>query len=89
MINLKVLNKKIATKDEGIFYKEVINENGKVVDKIFLIRYREYSYDKQLTVGKFSENIRLEFCKAKRIEILNKIRHGEFVSKQSKIYNCN
>jgi len=85
MANLKTIQKKISTKDEGVFYKEVVNENNKVVDKIFLIRYRENYTDKQMTIGKFSEGIRLEFCKAKRIDILNKIRHGEFVSKQSKI----
>jgi len=85
MANLKTIQKKISTKDEGIFYKEVVNENNKVVDKIFLIRYRENYADKQMTIGKFSEGIRLEFCKAKRIDILNRIRHGEFVSKQSKI----
>ncbi|WP_152183436.1 hypothetical protein [Sulfurimonas indica] len=85
MATLKTLNKKISTKYEGVFYKEIVNENNKVVDKIFLIRYRENYTDKQMTVGKFSEGIRLEFCKAKRIDILNKIRHGEFVSKQSKV----
>ena len=58
---------------------------SKVVDKIFLIRYRENYSDKQMTIGKFSEGIRLEFCKAKRIEILNKIQHGEFVGKNFKI----
>ena len=85
MANLRTVQKKISTKDEGVFYKEVVNENNKIVDKIFLIRYRENYADKQMTIGKFSEGIRLEFCKAKRIDILNKIRHGEFVSKQSKI----
>jgi len=85
MANLKVLNKKILTKIEGVFYKKIVNENNKVVDKIFLIRYRENFYDKQKTIGKFSEGIRLEFCKAKRIEILNKIKHGEYVGKKFRI----
>ena len=85
MANLKIIQKKISTKHEGVFYKEVVNENNKVVDKIFLIRYRENYSDKQMTIGKFSEGIRLEFCKAKRIDILNKIRHGEFIGKNSKI----
>jgi len=84
-MQLTVLHKKISTKDEGVFYKEIINENDKVVDKIFLIRYRENYSDKQMTIGKFSEGIRLEFCKARRTDIINKIRHGEFVGKQSKI----
>ncbi len=85
MTKLKTLSKKIPTKDEGVFYKEIVNENNKAVDKVFLIRYRENHSDKQMTIGKFSEGIRLEFCKAKRIEVLNKIKHGEFVGKQSKI----
>ena len=85
MANLRVLNKKIPTKEEGVFYKEIVNENLKVIDKVFLIRYRENFYDKQLTIGKFSEGIRVEFCKAKRIEILNKIKHGEYVGKKYKI----
>ena len=29
MANIKVLNKKISTKDEGVFYKEIVNENSK------------------------------------------------------------
>lgn len=33
MANLKVLNKKIFTKVEGVFYKEIVNENNKVVDR--------------------------------------------------------
>ena len=57
MANLKIIQKKILTKHEGVFYKEVINENDKVVDKIFLIRYRENYSDKQMTIGKFSEGL--------------------------------
>jgi len=41
MSNLKTIQKKISTKNEGVFYKEIVNVNNKVVDKIFLIRYRE------------------------------------------------
>ena len=85
MANLKIIQKKILTKHEGVFYKEVVNEKDKVVDKIFLIRYRENYSDKQMTIGKFSEGIRLEFRKAKRIDILNKIRYGELIGKNSKI----
>jgi len=85
MVNLKTINKKIPTKEEGIFYKEVVNEKNKVVDKIFLIRYREHNSDKQLTVGKYSTGIRVEFCKAKRIDIMNKIRHGEDVGKSKQV----
>jgi hypothetical protein len=41
MASLKIIQKKISTKHEGVFYKEVVNENNKVIDKIFLIRYRK------------------------------------------------
>ena len=33
MINLKILSRRIPTKEEGIFYKQIINENAKEVDK--------------------------------------------------------
>jgi len=38
MLNAKILNKKIATTEEGIFYKEVINDKANVVDKVYLLR---------------------------------------------------
>jgi hypothetical protein len=41
MQTLTTKHKKHLTKYEGIFYKEIINQNNKVVDKIFLIRYRD------------------------------------------------
>ena len=37
----KTSPKKIPTNEEGIFYKSIINENGKEIDKTFIIRYRE------------------------------------------------
>ena len=41
MANLKIIQKKISTKHEGVFYKEVVNENNKVVDNIFLNDLRQ------------------------------------------------
>jgi integrase len=79
MQTLTTKHKKHLTKYEGIFYKEIINQNNKVVDKIFLIRYRDMYSDKQLTIGKFSSGIRAEYCKNKRDEIVNKLRLGEEV----------
>lgn len=76
-MNLKTLAKKIPTNENGIFYKEIINEKEKVIDKVFIIRYRENNKDKSLTIGKYSAGIRIAFCKQKRDEILNKIRLGE------------
>ncbi len=79
-MSLKTLSKRISTSENGIFYKEIVNENGKVVDKIFLIRYREDEKDKLVTVGKYSAGIRIAFCKQKRNEILNSIRLGENIT---------
>jgi hypothetical protein len=38
-MNLKTLSKRIPTNEEGIFYKSIINDNGKEVDKAYIIRY--------------------------------------------------
>ena len=51
MINFKTLSKRIPTNEEGIFYKSIINENGKEVDKAYIIRYRENDTDKLKTIG--------------------------------------
>ena len=45
---LKTLPKRIPTNEEGIFYKSIINENNKEIDKIYLIRYKENDNDKFL-----------------------------------------
>ena len=74
---MKILSKKIPTNENGIFYKEIINEKNKIVDKVFLIRYRQDNKDKLITIGKYSAGIRIAFCKQKKDEILNKIRLGE------------
>jgi hypothetical protein len=50
-LRLKTLNKRISTSEDGIFYKEIIDENNKVVDKIFLIRYRDVK--RTLKLGSF------------------------------------
>ena len=76
-MRLQTLNKRIQTKINGVFYKEIIDENKKVVDKVFLIRYRDKNKDKLVTIGKYSQGIRINYCKSKRDEILNHIRLGE------------
>ena len=43
---LQTLTKRIPTNEEGVFYKRIINDKGKEVDKVFMIRYRENSKDK-------------------------------------------
>ncbi len=79
-MSLKTLSKRISTSENGIFYKEIVNENGKIVDKVFLVRYRENDKDKLVTIGKYSAGIRIAFCKQKRNEILNSIRLGEDIT---------
>lgn len=76
-MNSKILPKKISTNEEGIFYKSIINENGKEIDKTFIIRYRENNVDKSKTIGKYSQGIRINYCKQIRNEILMKLRLGE------------
>ena len=75
---MKTLSKRHPTKHEGIYYKEIIAESGKVVDKQYLIRWRdENDIDRLKTLGKESQGIRLPYCKSKRDEIVVKIRLGE------------
>ncbi|MCR1816283.1 tyrosine-type recombinase/integrase [Aliarcobacter butzleri] len=76
-MEFKTLPKKISTNEEGIFYKTIINENGKEIDKTFIIRYRENNVDKSKTIGKYSQGIRINYCKQIRNEILMKLRLGE------------
>mgnify|MGYP001084000418 CR=1 FL=1 len=76
-MNLKTLSKRIPTNEEGIFYKQIINENSKEVDKVYLIRYRDLDKDRLKTIGKYSQGIRINYCKQIRNEILTKIRLGE------------
>jgi lipopolysaccharide export LptBFGC system permease protein LptF len=84
---MKVLSKKIQTKDEGIFYKEVIDEKRKIIDKVFIIRFREEGKDRLKTIGKYSQGIRQSYCKEKRNELLNKIRLGEEIPNKYKKQN--
>ncbi|MDF1875128.1 site-specific integrase [Sulfurimonas sp. SAG-AH-194-I05] len=73
----KTLNKRIPTNSEGIFYKQIISEEGKEIDKIYGIRYREKGKDRLYTVGKHSAGIRINYCKQQRNSIINKIMLGE------------
>ena len=78
--NLKTLSKRHATKSEGVFYKEIIdlNNKNKVVDKVYVIRFRENNKDRLTTIGKEkSEGITMTYVKNKRVEIQNTIRLGE------------
>ena len=62
MIQLKTLNKRIATKSQGVFYKQIVDENNKEVDKVYIIRWLdEYGREKSKTVGKYSQGIRIAY----------------------------
>ena len=76
---LKTLPKKNPTSKTGVFYKEVVNEKGKVVDKVFIIRYKKENKDELLTIGKSSDSpsVTVEYTNNKRMEILTKLRLGE------------
>ena len=75
---MKTLAKRIPTKTAGVFYKEIISENDKVVDKVYLIRYVDENNKERLkTIGKLSNGIREPYCKAKLNEITTKIKLGE------------
>ncbi|MGB5793246.1 hypothetical protein, partial [Poseidonibacter sp.] len=78
MGKLITLSKKHHTSVEGVFYKQIVDVDNpeKEIDKVFLIRYREHYSDKQLTIGRYNDGIRIEECKQQRIEIMYKIRHG-------------
>ncbi|MFT5661886.1 MAG: hypothetical protein ACI9TV_002534 [Sulfurimonas sp.] len=72
-----ISNKRIPTKTEGVFYKEIFNDKGKAVDKKFIIRWiDENGKDRLKSIGNYSVGIREKYCKAKREEIVTKIRLG-------------
>ncbi|WP_272869262.1 hypothetical protein [Aliarcobacter cryaerophilus] len=39
---LKTLPKRIPTNEEGIFYKSIINENNKEIDKSLFLCHKEF-----------------------------------------------
>ena len=85
-VKYKTLSKRINTNHAGIYYREIektiIDNKGNIkksiVDKIFIIRYKGIDEKwKSKNIGKYSEGIRIEYCKRKRIELLNSIHLGE------------
>ena len=49
-MKLKILPKKISTIENGIFYKEIANEKGKIVDKIFIAPIQLISATKSIQI---------------------------------------
>ncbi len=81
----KTLPKRIPTKHDGVYYKEIeettIDDKGKsktkISDKVYIIRYRENGKERFITLGKYSAGIRESYCKAKRNEYITLSRNGE------------
>lgn len=93
----KTSSKRVQTTTPGIFYKEVITTTvydmgepkEKVTDKVYMIRYKIDGKDKLITIGKYSQGIREEYCKQKLNEVLVKERLGEDVGikhKKQKVF---
>ena len=81
----KTLPKRIRTKQNGVYYKEIqqttIDDKGrskiKIIDKVYIVRYRDRNKEHFVTVGKYSEGIRLAYCIEKRNEFLTFAKNGE------------
>ena len=85
-VQIKTHSKRIKTKNEGVFYKEIeqisINDKGKVerkiIDKVYIVRYKDNTNkDRLVTIGKYSEGIRENYCKEKRVEFITLAKNGE------------
>ncbi len=75
---MKTSTKRTPTKHAGVFYKEIISDSNKVIDKVFIIRYvDENGKERQKKIGTYKEGIREDYCKKLRDEIITKIRLGE------------
>lgn len=83
--SLNILPKLIKTKHQGIYYKEVqqstIDDHGKIktkiVDKVYVVRYRDNGKERFVTMGKKSQGILETYCKAKRDEFVTLSKHNE------------
>ncbi len=81
----KTRSKRITTKHDGVYYKEIeettIDIKGKsrakVIDKVYVIRYRDNGKERLVTLGKYSEGIREAYCKTKRNEYIVLAKNGE------------
>ncbi len=83
--SIKTLAKRIPTKHSGVYYKDIqqttVDDHGKIktkiVDKVYVVRYRDKGKQHLVTLGKYSEGIREAYCKTKRNEYLTLAKHGE------------
>lgn len=81
----RTLTRRNKTKSSGVYYKEVkqttIDDKGKsktkVIDKVYVVRYRDNGKDRYITLGKYSEGIREAYCRTKRNEYITISKNGE------------
>jgi len=81
----KTLTIRNKTKSSGVYYKEVeqttIDDQGKskikIIDKVYVIRYRDNGKERFITLGKHSEGIREAYCRTKRNEYMTLSKNGE------------
>ena len=86
MIQLKTLNRRIATRSQGVFYKPVVNEEEKEVDKVYLIRWIDNDGREKLnTVGKHSQGVRIATCIALRNNTVSSVALGSDAPHLTKI----
>ena len=77
-------SKRTPTKTIGVFYKEITNDNGTVIDKQYGIRWNDENGKSRLkNIGTYSSGIRENFCKKLRDEIVVKVNLGERAPKFS------
>ena len=85
-VKIKTLNKRHATKQKGVYYREIqkttIDSKGKIktsiIDKIYSVQYKDIDDKwKFKTLGKYSEGIRESYCRTQRDMIMNKVKFGE------------
>jgi hypothetical protein len=74
---MKTLPKQHGTKETGVYYKQIVDDKGKEINKVYVIRYMKHGKQKFKTIGKYSQGIRLAQCKAIRDKTLVAIAHGD------------
>jgi len=86
MIQLKTLNKRTATRSQGVFYKSIVNNEEKEVDKVYLIRWIDNDGRPKLkTVGKHSQGVRIATCIALRNNTISAVALGNDAPHLTKI----
>ena len=86
MIQLKTLNKRTATRSQGVFYKSIVNDEEKEVDKVYLIRWIDNDGRPKLKIGgKHSQGVRIAICIALRNNTISAVALGNDAPHLTKI----